>query len=59
MEKIVDCFNMSDGKPVETPMEESKSYQDRLAEITKQDNDAVGAPYREAINILMYLMIGS
>ncbi len=59
MEKIVERFGMSDSKPVPTPMEEPKSSTGRLEVIAEDDEDAVGAPYREAIGSLMYLMIGS
>lgn len=59
MKKIVGRFEMSKSKPVATPMEEPKSPDDRLELITEQDEDAVDAPYREAIGSLMYLMIGS
>ena len=59
MEKILGRFGMSDSKPVPTPMEELKSPTGRLEVVNKDDEDAVGVPYREAIGSLMYLMIGS
>lgn len=52
-------FEMSESKPVPTPMEEAKTYEARLEYVSEQDEKAVGVPYREAIGSLMYLMIGT
>lgn len=49
---------MVNRKPVATPMEEPKSRNDRLEVITKQEDDAVGVPYREDIGSMMYLVNG-
>ena len=59
MDKIVKRFGMSACKPFATPIEEAKSSKDKLEIISEDDEDAVGAPYREAIGSLMYLMIGT
>lgn len=59
MEKIIERFVMSEWKPIATPIEEPKSPEKRLKLMSDNDENAIKVPYREAIESLMNLMIGS
>lgn len=54
----MDCIGMCDSKPVSMLKIEQKIYSERPEIISGDGQNDFQAQYREAIGVLMYLMIG-